>query len=307
MKYKYIVASALSLAVVGASIVSPFTYSVDNPVVDNPVYEGIEQILDLYRTINNYIDSANIDKYMTSGAIRLEQFGSLSDSVPSFTYDIVLINPQTYEASGGGYGVYYNSLSYYFTNNNYTRKTAFSGGLVVYDDGVTWYNNKFKFDGSGLYRCVYCDLPSGYYSNVNNSSTYMQQPILNLKRKFPNSLVHDSIKGSSLGGEVENIITQYTPPPTNPPNTTPAPGFPNLPDVWVNGDGNTYNIDLPDFDFNLELPEYTMPEAVSIPAEFVQKSSALYQVPLNIIDRFGLWWLVGLALICTVITLIINR
>lgn len=302
MKSKYILASAFSLAIVGASVLSPFTYA-----IDNPVFDGIDQILDLYRTINNVIDTANIDKYMTSGAIRLEQFGSVSDATPTFTYDIVLINPQTYEALGGGYGVSYNSLSYYFTNNNYTRKSTLSGGFVVYDDGVTWYNNKFLFDGSGLYRCVYCDLPSAYYSNINNSATYTPQPILNLKRIFPNSLVHDSISGDTLGGEVDNIITQYTPPPTNPPNTTPASGFPNLPDVWVNGDGNTYNIDLPDFDFNLDLPEYTMPEAVSIPAEFVQKSSALYQIPLNIIDRFGLWWLVGLALICTVITFIINR
>lgn len=293
MKYKYILASAFSLAVVGASIISPFSfaYLFDDEINKyQQIYQSYEVLIDYQKSIYDTI---------TGNAASL----SLHDNQGRAYYFTGKYQFDTYgRNSYGDYVSFYIDGGFLYNDVSYPSKNYF----VMNFDGnspfsILWNNTRYYFDEQTGWNPAEVD-----YISLPDDGSISQ--LTNWKLKTPNMVTSPNSPTSILTDNIIKSIDPIKPPaPTEPPNTTPAPGFPNLPDLWVNGDGNTYNIDLPDFDFNIDLPSYTMPEAVSIPADIVQKSSALYQIPLNIIDRYGLWWLVGLALICTVITLILNR
>lgn len=288
MKSRYIYASALSLAVVGASIVSPFSYAFDE--------------IDVYNDITGYFDTITglglisvLDNFYSYGYIGLQDSGGRLTRL-SLCIDYITTRTNGFNKMVEFHYRYPSSINGSLTGAN---------SITLVNDTLSHYEYidygavRYLFEGDN--RIIYFDMPDYYFPDSNSESKSASVPT-----SFTTKLSSPPV--GNFSSNITFVADKYEPPtPTQPPYTTPAPAFPNLPDNWVNGDGNTYNIDLPDFDFNLELPEYTMPEAVSIPVEFVQKSSSLYQIPLNIIDRFGLWWLVGLALICTVITLIINR
>lgn len=294
MKSKYILSSALSLAIVGASIVSPFSYALsDLDDVKESIFEAINTYSGLLESTYESVLSQHYQyAYVGLQNLTYNNEYSLSLCISSTTVSndslIIIGNSFSYHSQLG------------FGQRSICIKKDSDGDWYLYD------GTSFPVDDTRFYiyypseraRVTYLDLPMDIPNFTENNEVYKAIPTVFHKQT-----------SSTFGGNINSVADRYITVTPTEPYTKAAPAFPNLPDNWVNGGGDVdIKIDLPDVDFILpDLPDYTLPDAATVPEKFMTATNTIVGKCWDIIVQSGLTWLAIFSLTIALISYIFSR